>query len=239
VVAIRRKCKPAKRHLVLSVDLIAQDLQRALPFLIEATVLGAAQGESLPETIVSVPPTYSEKRRREHILGRLAARQALDKLGVPLGVARDPEGVPIFPPGIAGSITHTGHQLTTAATIVSRSCRAIGIDLEELSTLSSAMAERIVLPEEVVPLRNSAFAPDHEALFAFSAKEAFYKCVYPEERQFLGFHEVLLRVSPGADTAADGEVIHFEVRHLDGRSDWLPGIAFRRQGLMVTVVYKR
>jgi enterobactin synthetase component D len=77
--------------------------------------------ESAP---VAPPRTVAE----QHRAGRCAAAAALRRAGSEaVVVGRQRDGAPVFPPGFAGSVTHT-EQLAVAA--VTRSFRGVGVDLE-------------------------------------------------------------------------------------------------------------
>src|SRR5258708_1959162 len=76
--------------------------------------------------VVALPLT-APRRPHEFERGRACAHRALERLGVPGPVGRNDETRgPLWPPGVAGSITHT-RALAVAAVMHGA---ALGIDLE-------------------------------------------------------------------------------------------------------------
>lgn len=122
------------------------------------------------------------KRRREFAFGRACARAAL---GADVAIAVGDRGMPVWPAGSSGSITHTDDY--AAAAVVRTG--AIGIDLESLAQVARVpdLLATVALPSErAVP-----------AAVLFSAKESVYKCLYPRARRFLEFHDVELAFDIG------------------------------------------
>lgn len=155
-----------------------------------------------PEEICAGTLGGAAKRQREFRAGRHVARRVLEDLGRPAGpVSRGDDGVPIFPHGIAASITHTGTTRTFAAAAGIAGALGLGLDAERMRSFPDDLLARIVGPDEqsrMVEWRSWA----ELAVLAFSAKEAFYKCVFPRTRQFLGFHDVdfeLIALDDGGD----------------------------------------
>lgn len=120
------------------------------------------------------------KRRGQFAFGRACARAALGKH---VAIAMGERGMPMWPAGYAGSITHTADR--AAAAVVQGG--GIGIDLELLADIRSfpELVDRVALPSE----------RDLPAAVVFSAKESVYKCVYPTLRRFLEFTDVELEVA--------------------------------------------
>lgn len=168
-----------------------------LPFLAKIGAVRATRGAVPPEDVAHFPPTWSEKRAREHWAGRRAAARALEGYGVVGIVGRDADGVPLFPAPLAGSIAHTGTRSVLGLCVVSDQVRSVGIDVEVRKPLGPELIERIIDPAESALLVAGEAALGDSALWAFCAKEAYYKCVYPTHRRFLGFHEVSFRLAAG------------------------------------------
>lgn len=151
--------------------------------------------------------SWAEKRQREYRSGRHHARLALAAAGASdRCVRRDEDGVPLFPRGYHGSITHTGRSTTFAAAAVSATPLRVGLDAEELRDLPMDMIEYILTEGEIRRLTGTADGDGARlgghlqtlgqlALLAFSAKEAFYKCVFPEIRRRVTFHQVDFRLT--------------------------------------------
>lgn len=188
---------------------------------------GADELEPLfPEEMPPRVDAWVEKRRREYRAGRHAARSLLRELGLDAHrVTRDADGVPSFPAGFSGSITHTGRQSTFAAAVLCPDVIGVGIDAEDAQILEPELQERVLSSEEAHALVRFGGAAQN-ALLVFSAKEAFYKCVYPRERTFLGFLDVKFELVD-VETSNDERRGHFRVstallsnscpRTLDGR----------------------
>ena len=131
------------------------------------------------------------KRIAEFRAGREAARTALAELGLPARpLPAAPDRTPIWPMGIAGSITHS-ERLCLA---VAGRFRGIGVDLEPAVALPADLRDSVLVTEEVA-------ATDHEAKLIFAAKEAVYKAQYALTRQLLGFDSVAVTITPGRFTA--------------------------------------
>jgi len=132
-----------------------------------------------------------EKRRREFSAGRCCARQALRQLGcTDAPIVRDEHGAPLWPQGVAGSITHT---VTYAAAAVAESARmrGVGIDMETVSRVSSVIAGKILTRAEQAYLQCRPDPQERQRLLAliFSAKEAAYKCLHPLVQRRIGFED--------------------------------------------------
>ena len=135
------------------------------------------------------------KRVHEFAGGRACARAALAQLGfngiaLPVGAAR----APVWPPGITGSITHTGGFCAAVVATTTR-LRALGLDVEVADSVKPHLWPRICGPEELATLQSTdpqgAIAA---ATLLFSAKEAFYKCQHFLTGQWLGFCDVSISV---------------------------------------------
>jgi 4'-phosphopantetheinyl transferase EntD len=153
----------------------------------------------LPEELKSLSPRATEKRRRELLLGRIAARRALVQLGfkdgteVGVGLSREP----LWPEGVVGSIAHTKHR--AIAIVAAKSCyRSLGVDLlAENTVLRHDISKHILTPLERRWLVDS---PDisRRILIAFAAKESIYKALFPLCQRYIGFQEAVIEFeSPG------------------------------------------
>jgi 4'-phosphopantetheinyl transferase EntD len=141
-----------------------------------------------------------EKRRREFAAGRLCARRALERLGIrgyPL--LADAEGIPLWPCGVVGSISHAPDY---CGTVVARrqAWRGIGLDVEQIARVHPSLWSRLFTAEEARWLGSRAGDRNAMAAVLFSAKEAFFKCWYPVTRLRLGFQEVEVQPNPGIST---------------------------------------
>lgn len=152
------------------------------------------------------------KRQAEFLHGRLAARAALQDLGVdacevPIGPSREP----VWPAGVVGSISHTDG-IAVAAAARASNWQALGMDIERtaLGAAQQSLREIALDPSELSilaslaecaapPAMPGAHAPplctqtaagwslDALVTTAFSAKESFFKGAYGLVRRFIGF----------------------------------------------------
>lgn len=134
------------------------------------------------------------KRQAEFLAGRLAARHAIERLGlipstVGVGTFREPR----WQAGVAGSISHT-HELAAAVAVPASVVRGVGIDIENIAHTDTLEA-----------IRQTAMTPDEQALLergrpdipadmlttmAFSAKESFFKGAFPTVGRYFDFNAV-------------------------------------------------
>ena len=138
-------------------------------------------------------------RRREFATARGCARRALASLGHPPGpVPAGPRGEPLWPAGVAGSITHCrGYRGAVVA--ASADLSTIGIDAEPHEPLPEGLLGDLAGAEEVRMLADLARAAPaiHWDRLLFSAKETVYKAWYPLAERWLGFEDAVLSIDPG------------------------------------------
>lgn len=137
------------------------------------------------------------KRQREFATARRTARALLAELGWPrFALLRNEDRSPAWPAGVVGSITHCDGLCAVALTR-DGAIAGLGIDVEPDQPLDAALWSRICTAHEIesiVASRGTAAEQGRAARLVFSAKEAFYKSVYPRLRRVLGFHEVEIQV---------------------------------------------
>ena len=168
----------------------------------------------------------SAERRREFATGRSCAHRALTGIGEPAGpVVRGIDGVPVWPAGIVGSITHcVGYR--AAAVARSGELAGIGIDAEPHDALPADAVDLVVGDGERVRLRALFDAEPgvHWDRVLFCVKEAVFKAWFPPTRRWLEFGDVSAtlqrggtfsaRVSVGAPRAVDADLRSFAGRWL-------------------------
>lgn len=160
-------------------------------------VAAADPGTLYPMLAGETLPTAVPARLREFSAGRHAARMALAALGSPVQpIPQGDDRAPIWPQGIAGSITHSRSACLAA---VSQG-GGIGLDLEEETPLPEDLWSTILLPEEQLWVRSQP-EPGHAAKLIFSAKEAAYKAQYPVSLTLFGFESLSLHLSETGFTA--------------------------------------
>lgn len=136
----------------------------------------------------------SRVRRHSFLAGRLCAERCLEEFGMPnCAVACHASGAPVWPDGVTGSITHTARQAGALA-CEDPSVRGIGIDSELCADASQTQAieDHCCTPAE----RAGWVCSDEKDLLLtvmFSAKEAYYKAIYPLVRRYVDFLDVEVR----------------------------------------------
>jgi 4'-phosphopantetheinyl transferase EntD len=163
------------------------------------TVEMAKEGiEAFSEKEAQFCATFADSRRAEFLTGRQCARRALAQFGEQAkDLPADSEGLPKWPDGMTGSITHS-RGLCGAVVADLKTFSAIGLDFEQTNRLKSRAAKRVVHPLEA---DFSAENPDH-ATVLFSLKEAFYKAQYPHWQVKANFKDLGLTVDRTSGTAA-------------------------------------
>jgi 4'-phosphopantetheinyl transferase EntD len=138
-----------------------------------------------------------ESRLREYTLGRVCARDALSKLGMPVsGIPRGPDRLPQWPPGVVGSISHCDG-LCVAVVAHRVDCGAIGIDAEPAIPLDHELHDSVCRPAEWDHLQGLPCLPGIDwPKVVFSVKESFYKAWFPVTGKSLDFTDVELTVDP-------------------------------------------
>lgn len=142
--------------------------------------------DPLERTLVS---QAVDVRKAEFGDARWCAHQALSELGATGPVLRGERGMPLFPDGFVGSITHTqGFRAAVAAPY--SSVRSIGIDAEPADALPEGVFDAIARASEVPQMSKLVAAgvtcPDR---LLFCAKEATYKAWFPMTQRWLDFDQ--------------------------------------------------
>lgn len=169
------------------------------------TVLSAENSEAalalvMPEEAALVARAIG-KRQREFATGRALARAGLARLGAPeVAILHAPDRAPVWPAGVAGSISHCDTRAVVALT--RREAGTVGVDVEHRRELKRELWTSVFSQTEIERLerRWDAAHRGRMALVLFSAKEALYKAQYPWTTTFMGFHELEVDVEeePGA-----------------------------------------
>ena len=139
------------------------------------------------------------KRRRDFAAGRTVARAALTPLGHGRAViAKGDDGAPVWPPGLAGSITHTSGYAAAVAG-AARLFGGLGIDAEQVGGVTPKLWPKLFQPAEQAQLAGRADA-EVAATLLFSAKEAAFKAW--RVRSALVFRDIAIDLADGRFTAA-------------------------------------
>jgi 4'-phosphopantetheinyl transferase EntD len=143
--------------------------------------------------------------RRASGAGRDVARRLCERMGVRgAEIPRSVDRVPLWPDRIVGSITHDD---AWAAAVVADARRlgGIGIDIEPPRGQPEDVARLIGSPDELEAFSGVAFGET----VLFSLKEAIFKSVYPHDRQFLDFHDVLVDAVSSTAATRYGRTVHW------------------------------
>jgi 4'-phosphopantetheinyl transferase EntD len=160
------------------------------------------------------------QRQAEYFYGRLCARSALAELGIAgFSVGTGQLRQPLWPEGVAGSITHS-RSLAASLVLPASRCNGVGIDIEEVPEDCSVFLSGLVFsPAELACLRSI----EHRLPFAaacaigFSAKESFFKAVSTHVGYYFDFDALRL---DAIDTHTG--IVSFTVQqHLSDA--WQPG----------------
>lgn len=175
-----------RRHLDRDTDLLAR-VTRDMPLppggVLAFARVGRVTGIDLPDVIRRCAP----RRQASFAAGRFAALDALRRAGHldPVQPGIDGDGLPQWPTGWLGSISHTD-DIAAAVIAPISSAQIIGMDVERIVTdavaaqIAPEVAPELLLVQVDLPFR-------HEITRAFSAKEALYKALYPTTRKFRDF----------------------------------------------------
>jgi 4'-phosphopantetheinyl transferase EntD len=131
-----------------------------------------------------------EKRRREFAAARNCARLALARIGWPnFPVLAGPNREPLWPPGVAGSITHCGG-FCAAAVARQGELRGLGIDAERNVPLPDRVLSLICTESEQREM--AELAGLSVPMLIFSAKESVYKAWYPITGRWLDYQDAVI-----------------------------------------------
>ena len=144
-----------------------------------------------------------DRRKAEFGDARWCAHRAIEELtGAPsrTPILRGERGMPVWPPEVTGSMTHTDG--FRAAVVAPRLLvRSIGVDAEVAEPLPDGVLGSIASHRERDAVANLGLACADRLLFC--AKEATYKAWFPVTNRWLGFEDADI------DLRADGTFISY------------------------------
>jgi 4'-phosphopantetheinyl transferase EntD len=148
---------------VTAISQVARDISSVFPLEVGVHVAdGAPQLDALLPEEVDCIQGASELRRRDFVRGRMCARRALQCCGIaPTAILPDADGVPRWPPGFVGSISHCDG-LCAAAAGPRAVFDGIGIDVERITRLDAGARELICGFRELERL--GSLSRSHEGL---------------------------------------------------------------------------
>lgn len=134
-----------------------------------------------------------QRRQSEYAAGRTLARELLTYWDESSDVPSAKDRSPNWPTGFAGSISHSNHWVWVAVA-QNELIRSIGIDTEQIvdpRTRYQTQAE-IATDAEWALTKSLGLSAQAEFTLLFSAKEAFYKCLYPIHKQYFNFKQAVV-----------------------------------------------
>lgn len=175
------------------IEAIAASLETICPDGVCSSVSAAVEGElALPEIYRERLGQASAGRKAEFIAGRHCARSALQGLADGFEsswLGADADGVPEWPDGFVGAITHS-KGVAAAVAAQGKNVDLLGLDLERTDRLRQSAARRVMTTTEGALVGNDLV----RASVLFSLKEAFYKAQYPFWRCAGNFRDLSLVV---------------------------------------------
>jgi enterobactin synthetase component D len=148
--------------------------------------------------------SLSEKRKIQFTLGRLAARDALQKSGftAPFPLMKGSDGEVIWPSGYIGSVSHTG-EIAVAAVTRKDISLGLGIDIEpSLHSRDIKIFDRILVERERAWVHKGTNQTEicYRGLRIFSAKEACFKAFFAATSLKLGYKDAVFSWIDGSST---------------------------------------
>jgi enterobactin synthetase component D len=146
------------------------------------------------------------KRRVQFAAGRHCALAALRALGAEAAaVARGTDGLPIWPEGYTGSISHCD-DLACAVAVRITHAWAAGLDVERVVSRrrASRVGPLVVDRDELLAARAAGLDEALAVTLTFSAKETLYKCLFPVVRRWFGYSAA--RIRPHEDGSFDARL---------------------------------
>ncbi len=167
----------------------------------------------------SLVATAAPGRRREIVTARRCAREALLALGhAPAAILRGATREPLWPTGVAGSITHCAG-FRAAAVAHTTEIASLGIDAEPHAPLPPRVLGPVATPSDLDLL--AKLDVSHPEIcwdrLLFSAKESIYKTWFPVAGRWLGFEDASLSIDPDAGTFTGHILIDGPITELHGK----------------------
>ncbi len=145
-----------------------------------------------PEEAAALGALRRERRRASGAARGLARDLLAELCAPPCAIGRDRDGVPLWPPGFAGSLAHDdAHAL--AAVARAEKVAALGVDLEPDAPLAPDLAELVATPAERARYDDALLRRP----ILFVIKEAVFKALFPADRRFLDFHDIEVDLETG------------------------------------------
>jgi 4'-phosphopantetheinyl transferase EntD len=189
------------------------ELSRKLSALLPEPALGAVRIIRSSDAGLLTPAEVAQcagaiaKVQQQRGAARHLARNLMADLGLPAAdILRAPSGEPLWPVGVVGSISHDD---SVAAVVLSlaRHGLALGVDVEPACPLPAELVPLIASPAEL-----AAFGAAPSCLrLLFAIKEAVFKAVFPQDGQYLEFHDVSVDAKAGTAKTCYGRRVRWRV----------------------------
>ncbi len=155
---------------------------------------------------------WAPKRRLEFKAGRILARAMLGARNCSYAMLLpDIDRVPLWPDGIVGSISHSSRRVCVALAD-SDKIRCLGLDTEPVNSVAEELHAMLFNTAELLAIRSGTV----NSTEVFCAKEALYKAVYPEHREFFDFLDVSVEFDGRSFTARTLKPLHSSKAVLSG-----------------------
>lgn len=164
--------------------------------------------------------TYENQRRIDFSRGRHCAHRCLSLFGVDSPLLMDDEGVPIWPEGFVGSISHV-HDWAGAILGSKNEFQSLGFDIEKIGRVKEEIWPVLFTKKEQEFLKSypSSLRKQYSTIF-FSLKESYYKMQFPITRQGVESEEIEIHIEKDIKIKCknnfilSGQIQHFfEVKH--------------------------
>ncbi len=126
---------------------------------------------------------YESGRIQEFSKGRYCAHECLKELNRPQAIGKNPDGSPIWPEGIIGSISHSQH--LAGAILSNKGTHAsLGLDIEQIGRITPDLWHILFGAYELKLIGDQPLELQNQfSTVLYSLKEAFYKMQYPITRE--------------------------------------------------------
>lgn len=130
------------------------------------------------------------KRINEYSTGRVLMRTLLAKFGVTgLSILPGRNGAPLFPEGIAGSVSHSDEYCFV--TVTNCAAVSVGIDVQRIVPVTVDFSEMILTDSERIAVGDEDYMERNvRTNMVFSAKESVFKSLSPKMQAITDFRDV-------------------------------------------------
>ncbi|MEO1564083.1 MAG: 4'-phosphopantetheinyl transferase superfamily protein [Pseudomonadota bacterium] len=185
-----------------TIDADANALSAICPSEVASAALPIEGSYTLFDSEIAIVQNAVAKRKAEFAAGRAAARAALAKIGLtaqPILKAADRS--PVWPNGIAGSITHTPRCAASVACQTSQFA-SVGLDAETSDPLKPDLRRKVLTQSEMAAATAADALTVPNCKLTFVAKEALFKAVHPITKRYFGFHDAEVFLNPDGSWSA-------------------------------------